>query len=600
EEVIFSAVKSLGYDINREDEERKEVKPRDKKTFIRFIISVWLLVPLMYVSMGHMFGAPVPPFLNPEKGNARWFALYQCVLSAAIIGLNYSFFKNGAVALFKRVPNMDTLVALGSGVSFLYSLVLIVLVFVGTANGDGKWVELHMHLHFESAATILALVTVGKWLEELSKNKTGGEIEKLLKLAPDNVTVETGGQQKTVSLKEVREGDIVVVKPGEYIPVDGKIIFGSSFIDKCAITGESLPVEVTVGDEATSAALVKSGLIKLRAERVGGQTTLSKIITMVREAGASKAPIQKFADKVAGIFVPAVTAVALLTFVIWLIIDGGFNADHCVTYAINVLVVSCPCALGLATPVAIMTATGRAASFGILFKDAETLQKVSEVNSVLLDKTATITEGKPKVTDVIVFNCDKAEVLKIACGIEKNSNHPLAKCVVDYAEESVEVSSFEYTVGQGACADYNGRTYLLGNVKLLHGIKISNEVKNRAEELSALGKTVLYFADGKAVLALIAVADTVKEGSLQAVTLLKARGMRVAMLTGDGEKTAKAVAEKVGIDEYVADVMPEDKLNAVKNVQAVGGCVSMVGDGINDSPALKQADVGIAMGNGTD
>ncbi|MDE7181755.1 MAG: heavy metal translocating P-type ATPase [Clostridia bacterium] len=600
EEVIFATVKSLGYGINREGEERKEVKPRDKKTFIRFIISVCLLVPLMYVSMGHMFGAPVPPFLNPEKGNARWFALYQCVLSAAIIGLNYSFFKNGAVALFKRVPNMDTLVALGSGVSFIYSLVLTILVFVGTGSGNAEWVELHMHLHFESAAMILALVTVGKWLEELSKSRTGGEIEKLLKLAPDEVTIEVDGQQKTVSLKEVKEGDIVVVKQGEYIPVDGKIIFGSSFIDKCAITGESLPVEVTVGDEATSAALVKSGLIKLKAERVGGQTTLSKIITMVREAGASKAPIQKFADKVAGIFVPAVTAVALLTFVIWLIIDRGFNADHCVTYAINVLVVSCPCALGLATPVAIMTATGRAASFGILFKDAENLQKVSEINSVLLDKTATITEGKPKVTDVITFNCDKAEVLKIACGIEKNSNHPLAKCVVEYAQESVEVSAFEYVVGQGARAQYNKKIYLLGNIKLLQGVKISTEVKAKAEELSAQGKTVLYFADSKAVFALIAVADTVKEGSAQAVALLKTRGMRVAMLTGDGEKTAKAVAESVGIDEYVAEVMPEDKLNAVKNVQTVGGCVSMVGDGINDSPALKQADVGIAMGNGTD
>lgn len=600
EEVIFSTVKSLGYGISREGGEQKEDKPRDKKTFIRFIISVCLLVPLMYVSMGHMIGAPVPPFLNPEKGNAQWFALYQCVLSAAIIGLNFAFFKNGAVALFKRVPNMDTLVALGSGVSFIYSLVLTILVFVGTANGNGGWVELHMHLHFESAATILALVTVGKWLEELSKSKTGSEIEKLLKLAPDEVTIEVDGQQKTVSLKEVKAGDTVVVKQGEYIPVDGKIIYGSSFVDKCAITGESLPVEVTLGDEATSAALVKSGVIKLKAERVGGETTLSKIINMVREAGASKAPIQKFADKVAGIFVPAVTAVALLTFVIWLIVDGGFNADHCVTFAINVLVVSCPCALGLATPVAIMTATGRAASYGILFKDAENLQKVSEINSVLLDKTATLTEGKPKVCDVIAFDCDKEEILKIACGIEKNSNHPLAKCVVDYAQDSVEVSDFAYTVGKGARAKYNGKAYSLGNAKLMDRVKISAEVKTQAEVLSAQGKTVLYFADDKKVLALIAVADTVKEGSAQAVQWLKSRGMRIAMLTGDGEKTAKAVAESVGIDEFVAEVMPEDKLNAVKNVQTVGGCVAMVGDGINDSPALKQADVGIAMGNGTD
>lgn len=600
EDLVFSTVKSLGYGISAEGAQNKEDKPRDKKTFIIFILSVCLLVPLMYVSMGHMFGAPVPPFLNPEKGNAQWFALWQCVLSAAIIGLNFRFFKNGAVALFKRVPNMDTLVALGSGVSFVYSLVLTVLVFVGTANGNGGWVELHMSLHFESAAMILALVTVGKWLEELSKRRTGGEIEKLLKLAPDEVTVEADGRQKTVSLSEVKQGDTVVVKQGEYIPVDGKIIYGSSFIDKCAITGESLPVEVTVGDEATSAALVKSGLIKIRAEHVGGETTLAKIINLVREAGSSKAPIQKFADKVAGIFVPAVTAVALITFVIWLIIDGGFNADHCVTYAINVLVVSCPCALGLATPVAIMTATGRAASQGILFKDAESLQKVSEINSVLLDKTATLTEGKPEVSDVIVFGCDKDEVLAIACGIEKNSNHPLAKCIVEYVRNGVEVNDFKYTVGKGACAKYNGETYFLGNVKLMAGVKIPKEVRTQEEELSSQGKTVLYFADAKKVLALIAVADTLKEGSVQAVEWLKSRGMRVAMLTGDGEKTAKAVAESVGIDEYVAEVMPEDKLNAVKNIQSIGGCVAMVGDGINDSPALKQADAGIAMGNGTD
>ncbi len=594
EERIFSTVKSLGYGIyNEGDEPKVKVKSQDKKLFVRFIVSVCILVPLLYVSMGHMLGAPLPFFIDPHKGNARWFALYQCILSAAIIGVNYAFFKNGAMAVFKRVPNMDTLVSLGSGVSFIYSLVLTVLIFTGKT-------ELAMDLHFESAATILALVTVGKWLEEKSKKKTGDEIDKLLKLAPDTVTIEVDGQQKTVSVKDVKEGDTVVVKQGEYIPVDGKVVSGSAFVDKCAITGESLPVEVTVNDAVTSAALVKSGLIKMRAERVGEETTLSKIINMVREAGASKAPIQKFADKVAGVFVPVVTALALLTFVIWLLIDGGFNADHCVTYAISVLVVSCPCALGLATPVAIMTATGKAASLGVLYKDAESLQKVCEINSVLLDKTATITEGKPKVTDVETFDCDKELILKIACGIEKNSNHPLAKCVTDYVGEGAEVKEFSYTVGQGAHAKYDKEDYFLGNTKLLKGIKLTSDVKERAAALSAQGKTVLYFASSKRVLALIAVADTVKEGSAQAVALLKARNMKVAMLTGDGQDTAKAVAESVGIDEFVAEVMPEDKLNAVSNVQKVGGCVAMVGDGINDSPALKQADVGIAMGSGTD
>lgn len=596
EEKILNCVKSLGYGIFNEGAAPQEKKiPQDKKLFIRFLISVCLLVPLMYVSMGHMFGAPVPYFIDSHKGNASWFALYQCLLSAIIIGVNYAFFKNGAVALFKKVPNMDTLVALGSGVSFVYSLVLTVFIFLGKEPMENA-----MNLHFESAATILTLVTVGKWLEEKSKRKTGDEIEKLLRLAPDEVTVERDGVFYTVSVKEVKEGDTVVVKQGEYVPVDGFITEGSTFVDKCAITGESLPVEVTVGDKVTSAALVKSGVIKLRAERVGEETTLSKIITMVREAGASKAPIQKFADKIAGIFVPVVTVIALLTFVIWALIDGSFKAEHCVTYAISVLVVSCPCALGLATPVAIMTATGKAASLGILYKDAESLQKLCEVNSVLLDKTATLTEGKPKVTQVVAFDCNEAEIMKIACGIERNSNHPLAKCVLEYAKEFVEVSDFQYIVGQGATAVYKGKKYFLGNLKLLNKIKISKEVSDKAEEFSSAGKTVLYFSDENRVLALIAVADTLKDGSVQAVGLLKERQIRVAMLTGDGEKAAKAVAAGVGIEDYVAEVMPEDKLKAVENVQKIGGVVAMVGDGINDSPALKQADVGIAMGNGMD
>lgn len=596
EENIFSTVKSLGYGIYNEGEEPQiKEKSQDRKLFIRFIISVCLLVPLMYVSMGHMWGAPIPFFIDPHEGNSRWFALYQAVLSAAIIGVNYAFFKNGVVAVFKKVPNMDTLVALGSGVSFIYSVVLTVFIFLGND-------EMHnaMNLHFESAAMILTLVTVGKWLEEKSKKKTGSEIEKLLKLAPDTVTVEVDGEQKQISVKEVKAGDILIVKQGEYIPVDGTVINGSAFVDKCAITGESLPVEVVEGEGVTSAALVKSGVIKMRAERVGEETTLSKIIKMVKEAGASKAPIQKIADKIAGVFVPAVVIVALITFVIWLIVDGGFVAEHCVTYAISVLVVSCPCALGLATPVAIMTATGKGASLGILYKDAESLQKTCNINAVLLDKTATITEGKPRVTEVLTFGTDRNFVLKLACGIEKNSNHPLAKCVVEYSPEWVEVESFNYLTGKGATAVYNGKKYLLGNKKLLEGVKISKEVNLKATELSKSGNTVMYLADEKSVIALIAVADTVKEGSAEAISLIKARNMRVAMLTGDEQNTAQAVASSVGIDEFVAEVLPEDKLKAVENVQTVGGCVAMVGDGINDSPALKQADIGIAMGNGTD
>lgn len=601
EEKIFSVVKELGYGIYNEGEQPEgKAENRDNKLFIRFIISVCLLAPLLYVSMGHMIKAPVPFFLNPHKGYGQWFALYQCILAAAVIAVNFAFFKNGIIAVFKRVPNMDTLVALGSGASFIYSLVLTVLIFVGNSNGNPSWSGLYSDLHFESAATILALVTVGKWLEEKSKKKTGTEIEKLLKLAPDTVTVECDGVRKTVPVKEVKVGDIVVVKQGEYVPVDGIITDGHGFVDKCAVTGESLPVEVTSGDTVTSAAIVTNGVLKLRAERVGEQTTLSKIIEMVREAGASKAPIQKLADKIAGIFVPVVTAIALITFLVWLLIDGGFRAEHCVTYAISVLVVSCPCALGLATPVAVMTATGKAASLGILYKDAESLQRVCGINSVLLDKTATLTMGKPQVTDVCVFGCDREEILKIACGIERNSNHPLAKCVVEYVGGGTDVSDFSYIVGQGARAVYGGEIYSLGNIKLVTGVKISKEVKDAAANLSAQGKTVLYMADSKRVVALIAVADVIKEGSAQAINMLKDRNMKIAMLTGDESKTAQAVAASVGIDDFVAEVMPEDKLKAVVNLQNAGGCVAMVGDGINDSPALKQADVGIAMGSGTD
>ena len=559
EEEVVATVKSLGYGIYEEGSTPQiKTKNNDGQLFIRFIISIVLLVPLMYVSMGHMWGAPIPDFLNPHHGNSQWFALYQAILSAAIIGVNYSFFKNGVVAAFKRVPNMDTLVALGSGVSFIYSLVITVFIFIGDNPINNA-----MNLHYESAAMILALVTLGKWLEEKSKKKTGSEIEKLLKLAPDTVTIEVNGELKTVSVKEVKVGDILVVKQGEYVPVDGTVVSGNAFVDKCAITGESLPVEVTVNQTVTSAAIVKSGTLKIRAEKIGEDTTLSKIIKMVREAGASKAPLQKIADKIAGIFVPVVVFISLLTFIIWLIIDGGFNPEHSVTYAISVLVVSCPCALGLATPVAIMTATGKGASLGILYKDAESLQKVCGINTVLLDKTATITQGKLTVTEMITFAVERNFALKLACGIEKNSNHPLAKCLVDYAKESFEVENFEYIVGKGATAEYENKKYYLGNEKLLENIKISQKAKSAAQALSQSGNTVVYLADESGVLAVIAFADTVKEGSKDAIALLKNRNLRVAMLTGDSQATAQAVADAVGIDEFVADVLPEDKLKAV-------------------------------------
>lgn len=599
---IYACVESLGYGIYEEGEAPKEKeKNEDKKLFIRFIVSVCILVPLLYVSMGHMVHFPIPFFIDPSKGYGPYFALYQAVLTTAVIGVNYKFFSKGFMALIKRVPNMDTLVALGSGVSYIYSVVLTILIFVGTYGaGNAAWAEMCMDLHFESAATILALVTVGKWLEEKSKRRTGDEIEKLLRLAPDTVTVEVDGERRQVPVKSVKVGDIAVVMQGDYVPVDGVVVEGHGFVDKSAITGESMPVEVTVGDTVTTASVNTGGVIKVRAEKVGGQTTLAQIIKMVRTAGASKAPMQKFADKVAGIFVPAVTVIALLTFVIWLIIDRGFVAEHCVTYAISVLVVSCPCALGLATPVAIMTATGKGASLGVLYKDAEALQKTREINCVLLDKTATITEGKPQVCDVVTFGTDEAQVKEIAGGIESNSNHPLAKCIAEYCGAGVDVSDFEYIIGRGARASYNGTVYSLGNRALMDGVKVAKEVAERAEELSAQGKTVMYLSDGSKVIALIAVIDAVKPTSAEAIALLKKRGIKLAMLTGDGEVAAKAVAGSVGLDDYMAEVLPEDKLRAVENMQNIGGTVAMVGDGINDSPALKKADVGVAIGDGTD
>lgn len=601
EESVFDCVISLGYGIYQEGAAPAERAGNDdKKLFVRFIVSVCILVPLLYVSMGHMAHFPLPFFLDPSKGYAQWFSLYQLVLATAVIVVNYKFFTKGFMALIKRVPNMDTLVALGSGVSYIYSFVLTVLVFVGAYNGNEGWYAMHMDLHFESAATILALVTVGKWLEEKSKRKTGDEIEKLLRLAPDTVTVEVDGERKSVPVSSVKAGDIAVVMQGDYVPVDGVVTEGHGFVDKSAITGESMPVEVTVGDAVTTASVNTGGVIKVRAERVGGQTTLAQIIKMVRQAGASKAPIQKFADKVAGVFVPLVTAISLITFVVWLLIDGAFVPSHCVTYAISVLVVSCPCALGLATPVAIMTATGKAASLGVLYKDADALQRTKEINCILLDKTATITQGKPQVSDVLTFGVSRERALALAGGIESNSNHPLAKCIAEYCGEGAPVTDFEYVVARGAKAKCEGVTYRLGNTALMEGIKIDREVKARAEELAEQGKTVTYLADEKRVIALIAVTDAVKHTSAEAVELLKRREIKLAMLTGDGKAAAAAVAHSVGLKDFVAEVLPEDKLRAVENMQKAGATVAMVGDGINDSPALKKADVGIAIGDGTD
>ena len=583
EKDIFDAVIELGYGIDYYNENVLQTqKPQPDKLKKRFFLSLIFLLPLMYFSMGGMIGLPQPP---QEIG-----VTMQMLLALAVIIVDFKFFSNGTKSLIKRSPNMDTLVALGAGVSFLYSLTMTVLLYFGHT--------LHAHFYYESAAMILTLVTLGKWLEEKSKRKTGEEIEKLIQLMPNTVTVERGNTQQKIPFSQIAVGDILVVKQGEYIPVDGKIIDGKAFIDRAAITGESMPIELQEGDAVTGADIVKSGFIKVLAEKVGADTTLSQIVKMVKEAGASKAPIQKHADKIAGVFVPTVMFIAVITFIIWFTVTGDIS--QAANYAISVLVISCPCSLGLATPVAVMAATGRAMSLGILYKDAEALQKAKDVNCVLLDKTATLTVGQPRVTDFETVQGDGSFALILAASIEMQSNHPIAECIRSFVEEKTEqkytVSDYAYETGKGATAVYENKRYFLGNRRLLNKLNVSVYEDKYANQ----GKTVVFLADEKEILAVFAVADTLKSQSAEAVSRLKEQKIRVAMLTGDNERVAKEIAREAGIDKYFAEALPKDKAEAVARVRGVGGVVAMVGDGINDSPALKEADVGVAMGNGTD
>ncbi len=584
---VIKAVQALGYGATIFNENAsRERKPQPNALKRRFCLSLIFLIPLMYFSMGGMLSLPQP---------SLWLsATLQMGLAIGVIAVDFKFFTNGTKALIKRVPNMDTLVALGAGVSFFYSFVLTILIYTGAYA--------HAHLFYESSAMILALVTLGKWLEEKSKRKTGEEIEKLIKLMPSTVSIERDGVEEKIPFGEVKVGDVFIVKQGEYVPVDGKVVEGNGFVDRSALTGESMPIEITVGDKVTGADVVKGGYIKVLAEKVGADTALSQIVKMVKEAGESKAPIQKTADKIAGVFVPLVTLLAVFTFVIWFVLtrDVGKSAN----YGICVLVISCPCSLGLATPVAVMAAMGRAMSLGILYKDAEALQKAKDVNCVLLDKTATLTVGKPKVTDVEIFASDRLTMLSLAYAIETHSAHPIAECVKAFVLSEIrlptlQVEDYAYATGKGTTANYQGKTYRLGNRRLLAGV---DETKTYQLEkaYSKQGKTAVFLADEQKLLAVFAVADTLKEESKAVVSALKARGIRVGMLTGDNENVATSIAEAVGIQDYFAQALPEDKVEAVKRVQSVGGFVAMVGDGINDSPALKQADVGVAMGNGTD
>lgn len=586
DEEIRRAVVSLGYgafDYGKAPQKKK----KGSALFRRFLCSLVLLVPEMYLAMGHMVGLPVP--------HGWWNNGFQIALTLAILAVNYQFFVSGVRAAVRLVPNMDTLVTLGAAASFVYSVVMASIDPHGT------------HLFFESAAMIVTLVTLGKWLEDRSKAKTGREVEKLLSLAPDTVTVERNGTAVKVPLSEVEAGDLVVVRQGESVAVDGVVVEGHGFSDQSAVTGESLPVELLEGDRAVSASLVTSGYLKIRAEKVGEETMLAGIIRMVREAGASKAPIQKLADKIAAVFVPVVVGIALVTFLAWMLASRDVYASF--NYAVSVLVISCPCALGLATPVAVMAASGRGAAMGVLYKNAEALQRTADVSTVLLDKTATITEGKPRVVAFESAVGDEAKA--VAFALEEKLNHPLAQCIAEFCGSGKRADEVEYLTGLGARGTVEGKTYYLGNDRLLRAKNVGfASFEEDFLRLSEEGKTVLFLADEEKVLAVFALADTLKEGSREAIAQLHGMGMSACMLTGDNEAVARHIAEEAGIpsDMVYAQVLPEDKLEAVighkkKNAELPKGArkgVAMIGDGINDSPALKEADVGIAMGNGTD
>ncbi len=581
----------------------------------RFWTSLVFLLPLFYLSMGPMWGFPMPPFFSGEQ-NSLALAFTLLVLSTPVLIINRKYFTVGFRALFRGAPNMDTLIAIGSSASYAYGIYTIYRMIYAFATGNTE--HLHafsMDLYFESAAMILTLITLGKYLETRSKGKTGDAISRLLDLAPKSATVLRNGEELTLPTEQIRVGDILRIRPGESIPVDGEITEGSTSVDESALTGESIPVEKREGDSVMTASVNGAGSFLMRATRVGEDTTLSKITKLVEEAGASKAPISRLADKIAGIFVPAVLGISLLSFVVWLAVGKGF--EFALSIAIAVLVISCPCALGLATPVAVMVGTGKAAQFGILFRSGEALQLLSRSEIVVLDKTGTVTEGKPRVTDVLPVGISEEELLSVACALETPSEHPLSRAVIEYASEKgvspAPCENFQAIFGKGVSGKIGKTTYFAGNRKLLEGVCALGETETKAQELSAQGKTPLFFAEQGKLLGVIAVADTIKPTSKAAIAALRGTGRRIVLLTGDNRVTAEAVARELGITEVMAEVLPDQKEQAVASLMrseckfdAKGKCLSkpknvvMVGDGVNDAPALTRATVGVAIGSGTD
>ncbi len=585
--------------IIKEDKKKEKSEAENMKR--RLIASVAILAVLMYLTMGHMVGLPVPHVFHGTE-NLVVFAFTQLLLTLPIVYLNRKFYIVGFKALWNRSPNMDSLVAVGSAAALVYGVFAIYMIGYGLGHGDLELAKTYgSNLYFESAAMILTLVSVGKFLEERSKNKTGAAVEHLMKLAPDTAIVEKNGVQVEVKTSALQVGDIIIVKPGQSLPADGTIVEGSSSIDESALTGESIPVEKTVGSRVMTASINKTGSFKFRAEKVGGETALAKIIDLVRDAGATKAPIAKLADKVSGIFVPVVMSIAAVTLIVWLILGRSF--DFALSRGISVLVISCPCALGLATPVAVTVSVGRLAERGILVKSAEALEILHETKTVALDKTGTITEGHPSVTDVISENED--ELLTVAAALEASSEHPLAEAIRDYTDEKgfapAKIDNFSAVPGRGVKAVMNGKNVAAGNIAFMKeiGAVQNDEYASTLDELAKKGRTPMLFAvDGK-LAGVIAVADRIKPTSADAISKLHSMNVKTMMLTGDNRLTAEAIAKEAGVDDVTAEVLPQDKERVVDGLRK-NGIVTFVGDGINDSPALTRADVGIAIGSGAD
>lgn len=614
-EDIIAAVEKAGYGASLPEgtvkKHHNSMQDEQRGMKKRLILSISLLIPMMYISMHHMFadwfGLPIPGWVSnlfDGHANAITFTLSQFLLLLPILYANRSYFINGFRNLWHRSPNMDTLIAIGSAASLIYGCFAIFRIGYGLGHGDMALVEqYHMDVYFESAGMIVTLITLGKYMESKSKGKTSEAIERLMDLSPQTAVVERDGAEQTIPVSDVRIGDTVLIRPGTAVPVDGNVIEGTSSVDEAAITGESIPIAKGPGSTVVSASMNQNGFLKIRAEKVGEDTTIRQMIRLVEEASSSKAPIAKLADKVAGVFVPTVIAIAIVAAVIWLLCGAEF--EFALSIGIAVLVISCPCALGLATPVAIMVGTGKGAENGILIKSGEALEIAHKADTVVMDKTGTITEGKPQVTDIIPFDISEKELAKIAISLENGSEHPLAESILSYGHEhgyaAEKVTNFEAIQGKGIAGDMNGKRYYAGNTTLMEqlGIPVADTVSD-LERLSDSGKTPLIFATEKKVIGIIAVSDKEKPSSKQAIKLLRDMHIHVVMLTGDNERVAKAIQKRLEIPEVIAGVLPQDKESHIRKLQEEGHTVAMIGDGINDAPALARADVGIAIGAGTE